>query len=687
MFADLAKKVTQSHLKRDAYLYVRQSTLKQVIENTESTQRQYALRDRALSLGWAIEQVVVIDKDLGQSGAHATDREGFQRLVADVGLGRAGIVMGLEVSRLARNSSDWHRLLEICALSDTLILDEDGVYNPAHFNDRLLLGLKGTMSEAELHVLKARMFGGMLNKAKRGELEIPLPVGFVYDARRRVQLDPDQQVQETIKLFFTTYTRTGSATATCKEFDKKGISFPRRINTGDNRGTIAWAKLQHHLALEILHNPRYAGAYAYGRRRQRKTATGKYEHSLVPREDWLVLIPDAHRGYISFEEFEANELKLKTCAQAYGQDRKQSPPREGPALLQGIVICGLCGDRMTIRYHHRRQQLAPEYVCQQNAIDNCRPKCQSIPGASIDKAISDLLLETVSPIAIEVALSVQDELRTRATEVDAVRKKQVERARYEAELAKRRYMQVDPENRLVAASLEAEWNGKLRELTDSQKEYETQKQKDELALSNERRREILSLSSDFPKLWNDPETPVRERKRLVRLIIEDVTLRKEHDVSLAIRFKGGATRTLSLPRQLSAGLMRKTSSSVVQEIDRLLDHHGHEEIAKLLNKNGLKPGEGESFTKSMISHITQEYKLKSRREREIAQGLLNRAELAVLLNVKEYRVTKLLRQGFLKKHAATRSGRELYERPTKREIKLIAAIPPSTIGRPPKQFS
>ena len=211
MFADLAKKVTPSHLKRDAYLYVRQSTLKQVVENTESTQRQYALRDRALSLGWAIEQVVVIDKDLGQSGAHATDREGFQRLVADVGLGRAGIVMGLEVSRLARNSSDWHRLLEICALSDTLILDEDGVYNPAHFNDRLLLGLKGTMSEAELHVLKARMFGGMINKAKRGELEIPLPVGFVYDARKRVQLDPDQQVQETIKLFFTTYTRTGSA--------------------------------------------------------------------------------------------------------------------------------------------------------------------------------------------------------------------------------------------------------------------------------------------------------------------------------------------------------------------------------------------------------------------------------------------------------------------------------------------
>jgi hypothetical protein len=342
---------------------------------------------------------------------------------------------------------------------------------------------------------------------------------------------------------------------------------------------------------------------------------------------------------------------------------------------------------MTIRYHHRRQQLAPEYVCQQNAINNCRPKCQSVPGASIDKAISDLLLETVSPIAIEVALSVQDELRTRATEVDLVRKKQVERARYEAELAKRRYMQVDPENRLVAASLEAEWNGKLRELTDSQKEYETQRQKDELALPEQTRREILSLSSDFPRLWNDPETPVRERKRLVRLIIEDVTLRKEDDVSLGIRFKGGATCTLTLPRQLSAGLMRKTPHAVVQEIDRLLDHHGHEEIAKMLNENGFKPGDVESFTKGIVAHIIQEYKLRSRREREQERGLLTRAEVATLLNVKEYRVTKLLRQGLLKKHAATQSQRELYEHPTKREIKLIAAIPQSKIGRPPKQFS
>lgn len=686
MFADLAKKVTQSHLQRAAYLYIRQSTLKQVVENTESTQRQYALRDRALSLGWSVEQIVTIDNDLGQSGAHAADREGFQRLVADVGLGRAGIVMGLEVSRLARNSSDWHRLLEICALSDTLILDEDGVYNPAHFNDRLLLGLKGTMSEAELHVLKARMFGGMINKAKRGELEIPLPVGFVYDVRRRVQLDPNQRVQETIKLFFTTYARTGSATATCKEFHEKGISFPRRVNTGENRGEIVWAKLQHHLALEILHNPRYAGAYAYGRRRQRKTGTGKIEHCLVPRDEWLVFIPGAHPGYISFDEFEANEAKLRACSQAYGSERRKSPPREGPALLQGIVICGFCGNRMTIRYNHHRQQLEPEYVCQRDGIDNCKPKCQWIPGTSIDRAISGVLLEAVSPVAIEVALAVQDELRVRASEVDALRKKHVEQSRYEAELAKRRYMQVDPENRLVAASLEAEWNGRLRDLTEAQKEYEAQKERDALALSEERRNEVLSLSSDFPKLWNDPATPLRERKRLLRLVVEDVTLKKEKEVSVAIRFRGGASRTLSIPRQLNAASLRKTPDAVVQEIDRLLDQYGHEQIAKLLNEKGFKPGEGESFNKGLVSHVCQAYGLKGRHERERDRGLLTRAEMAALLRVKEYRVTKLCKQGFLRKHAATGSNNEMYERPTKREIKLIAAIPPAKIGRPPKQF-
>lgn len=684
MFADLAKKVTPSHLKRDAYLYIRQSTLKQVVENTESTQRQYSLRDRAMSLGWAVEQIVVIDNDLGQSGAQATDRAGFQRLVADVGLGRAGIVMGLEVSRLARNSSDWHRLLEICALSDTLILDEDGIYNPAHFNDRLLLGLKGTMSEAELHVLKARMFGGMINKAKRGELEIPLPVGFVYDARRRVQLDPDQQVQKAIQLFFSTYSRTGSATATCKEFHSHGISFPRRIHGGEKKGDIVWAKLQHHLALEMLHNPRYAGAYVYGRRRQRKLPNGKYDYSAVPREEWLVLIPGAHAGYISLEQYEENQNKLKACSQAYGHDRKKSPPREGPALLQGLVICGVCGDRMTLRYHQRGNHLVPDYICQKKGIDNCEPTCQHIPGASIDNAISAVLLDTISPIALEAALAVQDELQNRTSEVDALRKKQVERSRYEAELAKRRYLQVDPDNRLVAASLEAEWNERLRELTDAQKDYETQKQRGELLLSEQRRQDILSLAGDFPKLWNDPATQSKERKRLVRLIIEDVTLRKNEDVHVDIRFKGGATHSLTLPRQLSAGKLRKTPQDALKEIDHLLDHHAHEEIARLLNERGFLSGEGQPFSASLVAHICNAYNLQSRHERERKRGLLTRQEIADLLDLPTWRVAKLVKLGYLRKNTLTNSNRELYQPPTPKEIKIIQSIPPAQIGRPKK---
>jgi DNA invertase Pin-like site-specific DNA recombinase len=263
MTTHAAGKVDARHLKRNAYLYVRQSTLRQVFENTESTQRQYALKQRAVGLGWRVEQIVVVDTDLGQSGASAVDREGFQKLVAEVGMGRAGIVMGLEVSRLARNSTDWHRLLEICALTDTLILDEDGIYDPAHFNDRLLLGLKGTMSEAELHMLRARLIGGMMNKARRGELQMRLPIGLVYDAAGRVALDPDRQVQQTLRTFFETFRRTGSAMATVKDFRRQGLTFPRRVGHGPNKGEVIWGPLLHHRALWLLHNPRYAGAFCY----------------------------------------------------------------------------------------------------------------------------------------------------------------------------------------------------------------------------------------------------------------------------------------------------------------------------------------------------------------------------------------------------------------------------------------
>jgi len=347
------QKVTSDHLRRKAYLYVRQSTLKQVIENTESTKRQYAIRDRAIALGWPIEQIEVIDSDLGQSGANADDREGFKKLVTEVGMGNAGIVIGLEVSRLARNNMDWHRLLEICALSGTLILDEDGLYDPGHFNDRLLLGLKGTMSEAELHILKGRLHGGILAKAKRGELRVPLPVGFIYDATDKVIIDPDKQVQKSIHLFFDTFNQVGSASGTVKYFRRNGLKFPRKLLKGPNKGDVVWGDLVFARALAMLHNPRYAGAFFYGRTRVSKFSDGKTKHKKFPRDQWHVLLRDKHEGYICWDKHEENILCLHENAQANGADRKKGPPREGPALLQGIVICGICGSRMTIRYHTR----------------------------------------------------------------------------------------------------------------------------------------------------------------------------------------------------------------------------------------------------------------------------------------------------------------------------------------------
>src|SRR6267378_4197379 len=459
-----AEKVSAGHLKRNAYLYVRQSTLRQVVENSESTKRQYALRQRAIALGWHPDRIVVIDSDLGQSGASAAEREGFQKLVGEVGMGHVGLVIGLEVSRLARNSSDWHRLLEISALTDTLILDEDGLYDPAHFNDRLLLGLKGTMSEAELHVLRARLRGGIVNKARRGELEVPLPVGFVYDAAGRVGLDPDQQVQETLRAFFQTFRRTGSATATVKAFRTQQLAFPRRARSGPQQGETVWGRLEHSRALWVLHNPRYAGAFFFGRSRQRHTVEARVVYERLPREEWTALIPNAHAGYITWEDFEENQRRLRENAQANGAERRRSPPREGPALLQGLAVCGICGDRMTVRYHRRHGTVWPTYVCQRRGIARAEPICQSLPGRDLDHAVGRVLLETVTPLTLEMTLTVQQELQTRLDETDRLHRRAVECARYEADLARHRYLQVDPANRLVADELEAHWNRALQQV-------------------------------------------------------------------------------------------------------------------------------------------------------------------------------------------------------------------------------
>ena len=642
-------KVTASHLTRNAYLYIRQSSLKQLVENQESAKRQYSLRDKAMALGWPQEKIIVIDHDTGLSGADAADRKGFQQLVSEVGMGYAGIVMGLEVSRLARNSSDWHRLLEICAVTDTLLLDEDGIYNPKHFNDRLVLGLKGTMSEAELHILKARMRGGALNKARRGELAMPLPIGFVYDEGKEVILDPDQQVQESIRYLFDTFKRTGSAYLTVKEFKDKALKFPTRPLTGTGKGQLFWTKLTHSRVIKILHNPRYAGIFFYGRTHQIKQVDGKVSARAVPREQWLAFLPDSHPGYITPQQFELNERRLLQNAQCYSADRMNRPPREGCALLQGMVICGKCGKRMTLRYHYRKKGLVPDYVCQRSKITTAGEQCQYIPGRRIDEVIGDLLVEKMTPLTIEASVAVQKEIETRKKEADGLRRQNVERARYEADLARRRYMSVEPENRLVAMTLESQWNEKLKALSQAQEEYDRLREKDKAVLNEEQQTQILSLAKEFPKIWRNPQVPNRERKRMARLLIEDVTLKRHGKmISVQVRFKGGGTTTAEVPASVNYCLARKTDGQIVKEVDLLLDSYRDSEIASMLNDRLLFSGAKLLFNHNSILRIRFNYNLKSHYTRLRERGMLNRKEMLKLLDVNNEVLKALKDEGFIK---------------------------------------
>lgn len=679
MLSEAHQKVTADHLKRNAYLYVRQSTLRQVLENTESTKRQYALRERAVALGWVAERIVVVDCDLGQSGASAVDREGFQRLVAEVGLGHVGIVLGLEVSRLARSSVDWHRLLEICALTETLILDEDGVYDPTQFNDRLLLGLKGTMSEAELHVLRARMRGGLINKARRGELKTPLPVGFVYGPGNRVLLDPDQQVQQAVRLLFASFRRTGSAWRTVREFRAQQVLFPRRMKRGPHKGQLIWGPLLHSTVLHSIHNPRYAGAFFFGRTRWHKAVGGGHRIDQVPREQWLACLPGSHPGYISWEEHQDNLRRLADNAQAHGQERRKSPPREGFALLQGLVVCGRCGSRMTVRYHQRRGGLVPDYICQRERVECGGPLCQAIPGGGLDEAVATLLVDAVTPLALDAAIAVQQELASRADEADRLRRQQVERARYEANLAKRRYLQVDPDHRLVAETLEADWNAALREVAAAQEACDRAQTQDGLVLDDQRRAQVLALATDFPRLWNDPHTTARDRKRMVHLILDDVTLVRGEQVTAHVRFKGGTSRTLRLPLPLPAWQQRKTEAEVIQLVDRLLDTHTDAQAAAELNARGLHAAGGTAFTPHGVLYIRTTYHLRDRSSRLHAQGLLTLQEAAAALGVSLTTVHTWRRRGLLP--SVPCSKRTFLFRPA--DIEAMAQHRPRH-GRPPK---
>ena len=523
-------------------------------------------------------------------------------------------------------------------------------------------GLKGTMSEAELHMMRARLRGGTLNAARRGELKLPLPVGLVYDPLDQVVLDPDPQVRHSLRLLFDTFTRTGSAQATVKHFNSEKLLFPHRPVGGPHKGELHWKPLRFSQVLNTLHNPRYAGAFVYGRSRSRRRPGGGVEHRRLAREEWTVLLRDAHPGYIGWERFEENELQLRNNAQSY-EGKRRSPPREGPALLQGLAICGVCGRSMTVRYRTRKGQQYPDYVCQREGIETASATvCQGVSGGAIDRAVGDLLVELVTPLTLDIALQVQNELTVRAEEADLWRSQQVRRAREEADLARQRFMQTHPDNRMVADVLEAEWNAKLRALDEAQRELERSRAEPEQGLDDEQRKRILGLARDFPRLWSDPATPHRERKRMARLLIEDVTLTKATR-SLGVRLRGGATRELVWTPDPRVYEIRRTSDEVVAEIDRLLDDHTDGEIASILNARGCRTGHGLAFTPKLVTSTRCNRSLRSRYERLRDRGLLTVHEAADRLTVSIRTIKKWRRAGRLRGYAYNDKPEYLFEIP------------------------
>jgi len=643
-----SSKVTAGRLRRDAYLYVRQSTMYQVIHNTESTRRQYDLKGRAVALGWQPSQVHVIDVDQGSSGASAADRAGFQQLVGEVSLGRAGIVPGLECSRLARDSADWQQLIKICALNGTLICDEDGLYDPADPNDRLLLGVKGQISEFELHYLQARMRGGLLAKAARGELALRLPAGLCYDAAGHVALDPDSGVRAAVTRLFTEFEATGSASGVVKAFAAAQLTFPARDHTGPRAGELYWKPLRLDQVLDILHNPRYAGAYCYGRRAHR-SAGGKASTTVKPRDQWTTLIPGAHDGYITWAQFEANQQQLAASAAAHGGDRKAGPPREGPALLQGLVICGKCGKRMTVSYHKRCDgSLVPDYMCQRDGINTGTPPCQNICGSGIDAAAAALVLDALTPLAIETALQVTAQLHAQAEQADALRATHVQRARHAADAARRRYLAVDPANRLVADALEADWNARLRDLADAEDDYQRAREQAAGPLTDAQLAQVRALAADLPALWRNPATSMKDRKRLIRLLVTDVTLLKGDDAITAhVRLPGGQDRTLTVARPRTAWEAHTTPETTVALISDLLEEHPFDEIAVILAERGITGGWGRPCTARSLAAVCRDRGIPGRAERLRAAGYLTAAETAARLVVTVPTITKWQRTGLL----------------------------------------
>ena len=607
----MTSKIQTHHRQRMAYVYLRQSTMAQVHHHQESTQRQYALKDRAQELGWRTDQIRVLDADLGISGTQMNNRQDFKTLVADVSLEKVGAVFALEASRLSRSCSDWHRLLEICSLTGTLMVDADGCYDPADFNDQLLLGLKGTMSQAELHFLRGRLQGGKRNKAQRGELRFPLPVGFVYgEDPGGVVLDPDAEVQNAVRLVFSVFRQAGSAYGVVRHFLQHQLTFPRRAYGGVWNGKIFWGRLQHGRVLGLLSNPCYAGAYAFGRYRGVKSVStdGQIQSKVQrqPIQSWLVLIQEHHPGYISWDEYLEHQQMLEQNQTNQPELCSTGAAREGRALLQGLLLCGHCGRRLSPRYTGNGG-VHPMYECTRRQEDTrYSSSCIRLSADVIDQAVGQRILEVLQPEQIEIAFRAAQELERRSQAVDQQWRMRLDRLEYQAQLAQRRYEEVDPANRLVAATLEQRWNEALQAQAAAQEELNRQRQEQGLEVTDEQKGQLLALAKDLPRLWHSPSTSAHDRKRMLRLLIKDVTVervRPERKALLHIRWQGGAVEDLSVAIPLPAPDKVRYPQPVVERIRSLAQTMTDPQIISTLNQGHLLSAKGKPFTLSMIKWI------------------------------------------------------------------------------------
>jgi DNA invertase Pin-like site-specific DNA recombinase len=605
-------KIQDTHRQRCAYIYIRQSSASQVLVNRESTDRQYQLQERALQLGWFKTQIKVIDEDLAHTGSGVVTRHGFTQMTNQVAMGQVGLILCLEASRVARNNAEWYRLLDLCAVTDTLIGDLDGLYHPGLFNDRLLLGLKGTMAEAELHVLRLRLNGAIRNKAKRGELRRGLPVGFLWgEAEGEVRFHPDQAVTGAIRSVFEQFAQLGSARRVWLWFQTQGLSFPHECPNG----AIRWVKPTYIALHTVLSNPVYAGAYAYGKSRCERYVdeTGRVRKRvrLLPQAQWQVLIPNHHPGFIDWATFEMNQTRLASNGHP-GPQQAAGALREGSALLQGLATCGRCGRRLRVYYQGKHS--APGYYCASNQAFNGRGIwCLRVGAGRIDQAVAETFLDALSPAALEAAIAAQN--LGEAGHQTALKqfRLQVERARYEAERAERRYRSVEPENRLVARTLETEWENQLQDYKSLEAELARKEQEQRLALSEAQREQLRALGSDVKGVWTAPTTTARDRKELLRSLLEEVKInvltdetRKAH---LLLRWKTSALTELDLEWRLPRQAPLRTDEDTIELIRRLAVHHPDTLIAGVLNRQDRKTATGERFTANRVSSLRQHWKI------------------------------------------------------------------------------